>query len=121
MEHKKTLEWCAANEVSFKVIVKDGGMAVTGRRRNIASIYDIREPFGPEEVGQAVYAALFAVERGTKFHAEFGDLPPDRGAAVGSGKDGNSIQAKENVTSPDLLTIPEPRWGELDSESRLSR
>jgi hypothetical protein len=121
VEHKTTLEWCAANEVSFKIIDKDGIMAITGRWHNISATYEIGEPFSSAEVGQSVYAALFSVERGSKFHAEFGDFPPDREAAVGDSENGNNTQTEKNATSPNLRTHPEPRRGELDSESRLPR
>lgn len=108
---KKTLEWCAANEVSFKIVVEDGFLAVSGRRQNLSATYPIGEPFGPTTVGQAIYAALYSVERGSKFHAEFGDFPPVGGvpgeAEAGNGEGSNNIPPEEATAPPDLLVIPE--------------
>lgn len=108
---KKALEWCAANEVYFKIVVEDGFLAIAGRRRNLSATYPIREPFDPAAVGQALCATLFSVERGSKFHAEFGDFPPVGGvpseAKAENGDSSNRIQPEEDVTPPPLFTDPE--------------
>ena len=108
---KKTLEWCEANEVSFKIVVEGGLLAVTGRRRNISATYPIGEPVGPTAVGQAIYAALYSVERGSKFHAEFGDFPPVGGTVseteAGNGEGSDILPPAETTPPPGLLIDPE--------------
>lgn len=77
----KTLDWCAKNLVSFQITNTGDVKTVVAQLDNIATQYIIPENT-PAALGNAVWAALFAVKHGTEFHAKYGQHPP-----VSSGPD----------------------------------
>ena len=115
----KTLEWCADNEVFFQITNHSGVMAITARRDNIFAEYTIHRT-DAEDVGRAVWAALFAVKTGTEFHGRYGHYPPapgkrsraEGGAAEDSragGGSGENEDAKLQPPSPMLSPDDVPR------------
>jgi hypothetical protein len=108
---KQILEWCEANEVSFKISIEAGLLSVAGRNGNLFAEYPIEEPLTPETVGQSVCAALYSIKCGTEFHATNGHLP-DFGAAVGSSEVGDressfSIPTVPSTTPQGVRSDPE--------------
>jgi hypothetical protein len=108
---KKTLEWCEANGVVFKVSIEAGLLAIAGRNGNIFAEYTIDETCTPEAVGQAVYAALYSVKQGSEFHAKHGHFPPVSPSTgppeVGDGKGSYTIPELPSNAPQNLRLNPE--------------
>jgi len=112
---KKTLEWCAENGLTFKVVNEFGVLAITARSGNVFASYAIEEPVTPETVGHSMFAALYSVEHGTKFHQRFGYFPPirkgDSGEQTGTSEHSIADSSNGESTAPHLYTHPETRRG----------
>lgn len=79
---QKTLEWCAENEVVFGVTNEVGIITITARNKNIYAEYAVDEPYDARALGNAAWAALYAVKHGSQFHERFGHYPPVGGGAT---------------------------------------
>lgn len=109
---KKTLEWCEANNVVFGLSIVDGLLSITGRKGNIFAEYAIDTECTPEAVGQAVYAALFSVQQGSKFHAEFGHMP-----SISDPPDPSEVEASKGGHVVPELPASAPRGIQVSPES----
>jgi hypothetical protein len=103
------LAWCAKNEVNFKITNRDGPLAITAQHGAIRSEYHIGDgDVGSEAVGQAVWAALFAVQHGSEFNTQFGIYPPVREGDSRDKSDGGEVQsgvpAEPDASAPNLRT-----------------
>lgn len=93
---EKTLKWCAENGVVFSVKSEVGLMSIAARCENVSSDYVIEQPYSAASVGNAMWAALFAVKHGTEFHRRVGYFPPILAKAH------KPASGKERDTSPPL-------------------
>jgi hypothetical protein len=89
---EKTLRWCAENGVTFNVKSEVGLMSIAARCENVSSDYVVEPPYSAASVGNAMWAALFAVKHGTEFHRRMGYFPPilTKAHKPASGKDRDS-------------------------------
>jgi len=72
---QKVLTWCRDKGVTFKVSDEGGLLTISAECDNISADYAIEEPFGSLTLGNAMWAALFAVKHGTEFHQRLGFTP----------------------------------------------
>jgi hypothetical protein len=105
----EVLAWCAKNEVNFKITNRDGPLAITAQNGAIRAEYHIGDgDVGPEAVGQAVWAALFAVQHGSEFNAQFGSYPPvkegDSRNKSGGGEVQPHVPTEPAASAPNLRT-----------------
>jgi hypothetical protein len=86
----RVLGWCAANDITFTIVVDvAGSFVVQAHCKNTSSEYKINEPYSGPQLGAAVWAALFAVKHGTEHHEQFGFFPPRPTPSPQSGKSPN--------------------------------
>jgi hypothetical protein len=76
---QRTLKWCEEHGTLFKITAEDGLLAVSAKCENIYADYVVEPPFNAQSLGNAVWAAIFAVKHGTEFHKKFGHYPPVAG------------------------------------------
>jgi hypothetical protein len=61
--------------VTFGVTVNNSLLMVTARCDNIYAEYEVAPPYDAKSLGDAVWAATYAVKHGTEFHEKHGQFP----------------------------------------------